>query len=70
MRAAKKLAMMGCATMALYLLTVSGAAEQLGELAAQRGSGPGDSACGSHGRAAAAHRGGNRAAVEAGHGGS
>ena len=36
MRAAKKLAMMGCATMALYLLTVSGAAEQLGELAAQR----------------------------------
>ena len=36
MQAAKKLAIMGCATMALYLLTVSGAAEQLGELAAQR----------------------------------
>ena len=36
MQAAKKLAIMGCATMALYLLTVSGAAERLGDLAAER----------------------------------
>ena len=36
MQAAKKLAIMGCATMALYLLTVSGAAARLGELAAER----------------------------------
>lgn len=36
MQAARKLAMMGCATMALYLLTVSGAAERLGDLAAER----------------------------------
>ena len=36
MQAAKKLAIMGCAAMALYLLTVSGAAERLGDLAAER----------------------------------
>ena len=36
MQAAKKLAIMGCATMALYLLTVSGAAERLGDIAAER----------------------------------
>ena len=36
MQAARKLAIMGCATMALYLLTVSGAAERLGDIAAER----------------------------------
>ena len=36
MQAAKKLAVMGCATMVLYLLTVSGAAERLGDIAAER----------------------------------
>ena len=36
MQAARKLAIMGCATIALYLLTVSGAAERLGDLAAER----------------------------------
>ena len=36
MQAARKLAIMGCATMALYLLTVSGAAERLGDAVAER----------------------------------
>lgn len=36
MQAARKLAIMGCATMALYLLTVNGAAERLGNLAVER----------------------------------
>ena len=36
MQAARKLAIMGCATMALYLLTVSGAAERLGDRAAEQ----------------------------------